>query len=341
MLKVIRCFWKYLQNMVKLVIKKPKRVHLSLSKREFPRELRLEVRAQYNEVSLEINSEAKEYVHGFYVLYSEGTIYLGSKSGSVVQIAAELKKCWIRGGKPLSLTVYSKPLSRSDIHEIDEKLGTGDVKVSWNVEAYGFLAEKAAKEFDAGLIPIIVAEYEHHVSRSEFVKNVLEQADMMRREFLEVISEPIDLSYIKDARIRGALQLLLEKQKLLLGAIDGLKKAKTATDFRGIIDEVRRAVEGLERLRGLCEEIYKKLYIGSSDISAIDKASREMAEAVFQSLKATYTYASRFGIHTKTKNKKSFYTPVPRRIDAEFAVQQTLIELNYLARLLSIYALHT
>jgi len=130
MLKVIRCFWKYLKNMVKLVIKKPERVHLLLSKREFPRELRLEVRAQYNEVSLEINSEPKEYTHGFYVLYSEGTIYLRSKSGSVVQIAAELKKCWIPGGKPLSLTVYSKPLSRSDIHEIDEKLGTEDVKVS-------------------------------------------------------------------------------------------------------------------------------------------------------------------------------------------------------------------
>ncbi len=327
--------------MVRLVVKKPERVHLLLSKREFPQELRLEVRAYYNEISLDVNSESKEYTQGFYVLYSEGAIYLRNKANSVVQIAAELKKCWIPGGKPLSLTVHSKSLSRLDIHEIDEKLGTEDVKVSWNVEAYGFLAEKLAKEFDARLIPIlVVAEHDHYVSRSEFVKNVLEQADMMRREFLEVISEPIDLSYIKDAKIREALQFLLEKQKLLLGAMDKLKKAKTATDFRGIIGEVRRAVEGLERLRRLCEEIYKKLYIESSDISAIDKASKEMAEAVFQSLKATYIYASRFGIHTRTKNKKSFYTPVPRRIDAEFAVQQALIELNYLARLLNIYALH-
>jgi len=327
--------------MIRLVVKKPERVHLLLSKREFPRELRLEVSAYYNEVSLEVNSESKEYTHGFYVLYSEGAIYLRNKAGSVAQIAAELKKCRIPCGKPLSLTVYSKSLSRSDIHEIDEKLGAEDVKVSWNVEAYGFLAEKFAKEFDARLIPILVVTgLDHHVSRSEFVKNVLEQADMMRREFLEVISEPIDLSYIKDAKIRGALQLLLEKQKLLLGAMDNLKNAKTATDFRGIIDEVRRFVEGLEKLRGLCEEIYKKLYIESSDVSAINEASKEMAEAVFQSLDATYRYASRFGIHTKTLSKK-LYTPVPTRIDAEFAVQQALAELNYLARLLNTYALRT
>ena len=53
---------------------------------------------------------------------------------------------------------------------------------------------------------------------------------------------------------------------------------------------------------------------------------------------ATYYFASRFGVHTQTLNKKD-YTPYPTIDEVEFAVQQALIELNYLIKLLKAYAL--
>jgi hypothetical protein len=328
--------------MVRLVIKEPERVSLHLSEKEYPREIKLELMGYYDKAMLVLDSGSKEYTHGFYVLHSYGYINFENPTRNVsIQVAAELAQYWISGGKPLSLKIQSKPLSRKEIYEIDTKLTPDDVKIHWSIDAHGFLEENYTREYNVGLIPIFIGtERLHNISRADFIKNVTERADLLRREFMEVLVEPIDLSYVKDAKIRSALTLLLEKQKLLLGAMNKLKEAKTATDFRGVIDEVRRVVEGLEGLKDPCEGIYQRLYIESSDVEAINEASKEMSEAVVHGLNTTYKYASRFGIHTKTLSKK-LYTPIPTRIEAEFGVQQAIIELNYLIKLLNAYALRT
>jgi hypothetical protein len=325
-------------EMTRLVIRRPTNVSLELHevKDRYPREMRLGLRAFYNEFKLHLNSESEEYFGGFYVLNSRGNIIINNpRRNKTLNIAAELTDCWIAGGKPLVLTIYSKPISRDVIHEIDEELRPDDLKISWYVGAYGFLEKDLQK-----LIPIqILTDEQHDISRTSFVENVIEKADMLRREFIEVVVEPIELTYVKDAEVKEALQLLLEKQKLLLGAMNGLKKAKTATDFRGVIDEIRRTVENL-KLRELYKRICKELLIESPDIEAINEASEEMVEALNEIISGTFHYASRFGIHASTLKKRT-YTPIPTMTETEFAVQLALVQLNYLIRLLSTYTVRT
>ena len=292
--------------------------------------MRLRLIASYNQVILEVNSQQREYSGGFYVLNSSGrmTITNPTKSKKIV-LTMEVPRCWIPGGRPLNMNICSKPISRSEIHEIDEALRPDDVQIQWEIYAYGFLGGKCSKEFNAGLIPIFIGtDGWHNISRMKFVKNVIEPADMLKREFIEVMVEPIDVSHVKDSEARDALETLLEKQKLLLGAMNKLTEAKTATDFRGIIDEVRRAVEGL-KLGEPYKKIYKMYYIESRDAEAIEKASEEMVETLNMSLKAIYKYTSRFGIHTTTLPRgtepKRVYTPIPTRAEAEFAVQQAVM----------------
>ncbi|MEM3714873.1 MAG: hypothetical protein QXF82_08000 [Nitrososphaeria archaeon] len=326
--------------MVRLLIKEPESVSFYPSEKAYPHEIRLELMGYYNKVLLETDSRQEEYTKGFYVLDSHGYIQLKNPIRSTtVKIFAELPEFRIPGEKPLSLRICSKPISRSEIYEIDEKLRPDDIKISWSIDGYGFLEGR----YDVGLIPIFVGtDRDHDISRSNFVKNVIEKVELLRREFIEVVVEPIDLSFVKDSRVRGALQLLSEKQKLLLAAKSKLAEAKTSTDFRGVIDEVRRVVEGLYKLDEICGEAYRRLgYIESTNIEAIDEASKEMANALVESKTgltgALFHYASRFGIHTETLNKKP-YTPNPTRTEAEFAVQQALLNLNYLIRLLNAYA---
>jgi hypothetical protein len=240
------------------------------------------------------------------------------------------------------LEIYSEPLSRSMIHEIDEKLRPDDLEVNWGIGSYCFLE----KDYTKGLIPIFVGtDTSHKFTRREFVKDVLERADLLKREFIEVVVEPIDLSYIKEPKLRSALQLLAEKQKILLEAKRIFTVAKTSSEFRGVIDEVRKVIEGLYDLEEILREAYEKLgYIESPDVEAIREASKGMSDAILEKktglVGATFTYASRFGIHTQTQQKKP-YTPIPNKMEAEFAIQQALIELNYLIKLLHNYSIRT
>jgi len=340
--------------MIRLVLSEPEDVKLSLVSRDvYPREMRLHLAVRYTKAMLEINTTSKEeYDRGFYLFHPHGEIELINEARNVnVKISAE-----ISGGRigSYSLNIYSKPLSREDIYEIDEKLRPDDIEVRWSIDAWGVLEEKFAKQHNIGLIPIFIGTVRRfRIPRKDFVRNVLEKADLLRREFIEVVVEPIDLDHIKDSELRSALQFLLEKQRLLLEVKEKLAEAKTASDFRGVIGEVRRAVEipkeWLERLRKLCEEAYRKLnYIVTNDPNALKDAPLEMASTIVGGsenikrmtglLEVTYYYASRFGIHTKTLSG-SPYTPIPTRMEAEFAIQQALIGLNYLIRLLSRYTM--
>ena len=342
--------------MIRLVLSEPEDVRFSLVSREvYPREMRLHLAVHYRKVMLQTNSTSKEYAQGFYLFHPRGQITLINHTRNVrLKISAEVDEGWIPGGSYRLINIYSKPLSREDIYEIDEKLRPDDIEVNWDIYAWGFLEEEYAKQYNVGLIPIFIGTVRGiKISRKDFVRNVLEKADMLRREFIEVVVEPIDLAHIKDSELRSALQFLLEKQRLLLEAKEKLAEAKTASDFRGVIGEVRRAVEipkeWLERLRKLCEEAYRKLnYIVTNDPNALKDAPLEMASTIVGGsenikrmtglLEVTYYYASRFGIHTKTLSG-SPYTPIPTRMEAEFAIQQALIGLNYLIRLLSRYTM--
>lgn len=306
----------------------------------------------YEKGILEINSQPRDYIHDFYVLYSEGFIRLINPiRNTSIDIPAELRGFRLIGGTPLRILINSKPLSRNEIHEIDRKLGSDDLEITWNIGAWGFIRENYTQQQDImniTFIPIdITTEKSYLVTRRNFIEKILQKADMLKREFIEIIAEPIDLSYVKETRLKKAFELLLEKQKLLLEIMNKQKDAKTATERRGIIDEARKTIEGLDQLKELYKEIYKTLCIEAHEYEAKDEAAEEMGEALFGILSATFNYTSRLGIHTKTRKKDKIrkkellYTPIPTEIETEFAVQQAIIELNYLIKLLKAYVLRT
>jgi len=248
--------------MTRLIFREPQGINLYLSeKNEYPHELRLSLDVSYEKGVLEINSQSREYTGEFYVLCSRGYLGLKNPTRNVsVNVATELREFRIPGGKPLMISIDSKPLSRNEIHEIDEKLAPDDLIINWNIDAYGFLGESHVKQQNMkniALIPIYIGtERIYEITRRNFIERILQKADMLKREFIEVIVESIDLSYVKETELKDALELLLEKQKLLLEAMNRQKEAKTATEWRGIIDEVRRVVEGLNKLKlkELCKE---------------------------------------------------------------------------------------
>lgn len=345
------------QAIPRLVIKNPIKYSLVVKKedRTYPHEIRLRLKCRYNKSTLEVNEEKREYFKGFYVLYSRGYIelYNSSRSNSVL-LDAEITKCWISGREPHSIDIYSKPLMISDIKEFDEKLRTGDLELKWNINAYGLLRNyDDIKQYNLRLLPIFIgSEGWLNFSRTDFVKNILEPIDMLKREFIEVAVEPIKIERIKDSEIKKALKLLSEKQKLLLDSMKSLATAKTTRQYRDILGGVRGAVEGLRRseeIQKIGSRIIRELgKITSSDPQALAEGSEEMISTIIGShngdrrftglMEATFYFTSRFGIHTETLQSKKPYVPNPTIEDAEFAIQQALIELNYLIRLFNQYA---
>ena len=185
----------------------------------------------------------------------------------------------------------------------------------------------------------VVSDRFYEIPRKDFVENVLKPADMLRREFIEVVVEPVSLEHVTDSRIKAALKLIAQKQKLLLQALDLLTRAASASEYRGIIDEVRRVVENLNNLKNIVSEAYEALgYTEATDPQIIKQASMEAADSVMEIINGIFHYSSRLGIHASTQHPKRPYIPRPYRMDAEFAIQQALITLNYLAKLLNKYA---
>ncbi|RLI90526.1 MAG: hypothetical protein DRO65_02625 [Candidatus Altiarchaeales archaeon] len=331
-----------------LSISDPRRIQLNAEvSKEYPRKLVLKLYAYYYRSELEREGKTVECFGGFHVLTSSGYISLSpSTSSEKVRIRAYIYGVWNPSSKPRYITIVSDPLSRKDLSEIDETLGVEDINIYWSIEGYGFVEGVP----DLARIHVWAGE-PHRISRKDFVTNVLEKVDMLRRAFLEVIVEPIDLRTVRDSRIKTGLTLLLEKQKLLLEAMRKLPEASTSTDFRGVIDEVRRVVEGIKRNQDLCElckEAYMKLgLVEATDSKIVEEAAEEIIASIIGSpkdpdrklcglLETTFYYASRIAIHATTLSGEP-YTPCPNRAEAEFAVQQALVELNYLIRLLKRY----
>ena len=111
------------------------------------------------------------------------------------------------------------------------------MEVSWSVEAYGFLDEEMSRKYSLypGLLVkmSISSERRFVIASQDFVKNILELADMLRRLFIEVVMEFVDsdlLSRITDVDVREALRILVEKQRMLQDALNKFYRARTASD---------------------------------------------------------------------------------------------------------------
>jgi hypothetical protein len=323
-------------NELRLTDPEPNNINLELIEERYPYALRFRLTAEYKKCEL----NGKPYTNAFYIL-STGQGYFELIADSThLRIKSEIDIGKVSGYPP-RITIFSKPLSRKEIDEIDKTLGSNDLKIHWSVYAYGFLDDDSMK---SNLIIISIDGW-HKISRKKFCENILDKADMLKREFIEVIMEQIGDLNVSDHSLKEALQLLLDKQKFLSEAMERLKNANKVSDYRGIISNVRNVVEGIKEnndFRELYKEIYKRRISSISEEVRTNEANGIVDTLIGRKgmIDNIFTYTSKLGVHVTTKEDKQPYTPEPDRIDAEFAVQQALITLNYLIKLLKEYIVH-
>ncbi len=300
-------------------------------------------------------STGAEYRGGSYVA-SKGEI-LFTAGNNEVRITAKIGD--IRHNSVTdNISIVSEPLTREELYEISDLLSHDSIGIGWYVEAYGFLDNyEVLRRYGiepGALVRIEISSTEeemHSISRQDFVKNVLEKADMLKRLFLEVTVECVDksvLDRICDEEIREALRLLLKKQEILLNALRKLYNAKTYSDYASVIHDVRMAIEGLvcdkDAGRKVCDALakaYRLLGIAEEvECGALNQLSKELSAVFLGSERgltnSIYSFACKLGSHTETRGKeKKQYIPRPYRHDAEYAVLQAMLFLNYLIKVLT------
>lgn len=186
------------------------------------------------------------------------------------------------------------------------------------------------------------------IGRQNFVKNVLEPADMLRRMFIEVIVEPVDkLDRIKNPDVRKILKILLGKQKILVEAYTKFINARNSADYRSVINDVRLAVEGLNanEIRNVLKGAYEALGIAEETFpGALTKVADEVSSVLIGQrgsrgiMGVVYKFTCKLAPHAKTEDDQH-YIPRPSKRDAEFALLHVLGTLNYLIKILKIYTL--
>lgn len=333
-----------------LVLKDPEFESLTLVRSQtYPHEMRLHLRVKYKGATLQRSGQQDiEYVGGFHILQSKGHLEL-SRSNAKSTINANILNVWHSG--PRDVKLLSEPLSLKEIHEIDEELGSGDIQVYWSLDAWGFLEDSAVAKYgvSSALVSVRISSPRRYViGRQNFVKNVLEPADMLRRMFIEVIVEPVDkLDRIKNPDVRKILKILLGKQKILVEAYTKFINARNSADYRSVINDVRLAVEGLNanEIRNVLKGAYEALGIAEETFpGALTKVADEVSSVLIGQrgsrgiMGVVYKFTCKLAPHAKTEDDQH-YIPRPSKRDAEFALLHVLGTLNYLIKILKIYTL--
>jgi len=349
----------------------------------YPRKKQLILKAHYETIQLGFSRYIYDLAKTFgsivfYLLQSNGYIeFSNPHNNRLIRISAK-----IRGGRYNSqdFEIVSEPLCLEEINEIDEVLNAETIQLNWHVEGYCMLdrdfLERLKNSSDSGIqellrdleklkiyldgliIPIFfVCSQKVELSHQDFVRNVLEPADMLRREFIEVVVEPIneeEIDKIPHAEYRETLKLLLNKQKILLDALKKLRYANSAEEYRSVISDVRNAIEGLNvkkmsepQLQAL-QDVVKiiPLVIDVDPLDKMDKVADDIIETLIGEnvsfSQALFRYSSKLGPHTTQRrgDEVYFYTPTPRREEAKFAVLQAMLLLNYLISLIKRAALN-
>ena len=331
------------------------------------------VTAQYRQPRLIVESQsgqhAYEYEGGFYILASSGWLKLSAKEDVQVRVGVGSDSNWYSSGAAFRLLkIESEPLTLGEIYEIYQKVGLSDtIGLSWHIDAYGFLDEESYKRYGIPLGQVVRIEitssrgsagYVLPIARQQFVRDVLQQADMLERHFVEVVMSPIDeelLKKIKDDEISNALEVLLNKQKVLQEALEKLYEARTSSDYEGVILKVRQAIEGLvsstptgRTVSSAVRKAFEGLRIAEElGPGALSELASRLSEILLGGgsegglVSAIFHYTSELVHATGREEPKKMRVPKPYEHDAEFAVLQAMVLLNYLIKVLESYALRS
>ena len=313
----------------------------------YPHEMRLHLRVKYRKALLTLDrsdqSKVIEYPDGFYILRSKGQMEF-SRSNTSLAVDVKLPSVWYHD--PKSVELVCEPLDLRDIHEIDDKLGAGDIQLRWDLEAWGLIEGPVAAECGVPSTFVQVnfsCPRRFEINRQVFVRNVLEPADLLRRMFIEVIIEPVGpLDQIADPDLRKTMGILLDKQRILVDAYTKFVNAARSEDYRSVVSDVRLAIENLntDDIRDVLKRAYEG--IGIAEGAAVGKVSDEISSVILGqqqnkgSMGPVYRFACKLASHAMTEDHQN-YTPRPSKHDAEFALLQALGILNYLIRVLKTY----
>ena len=331
----------------------------------------LVVTAQYRQPRLIVECQsgrhAYEYEGGFYILASSGWLRLSAKEDVQVRVGVSSGNWYSPGADVRLLKIESEPLTLEEIYEIYQKVGLGDtIGLSWYIDAYGFLDEESYKRYGIPLGQVVRIEitsrrsagYVLPIARQQFVRDVLQQADMLKRYFVEVVVGSIDeelLKKIKDDEVSNALKILLDKQKVLQEALEKLYEARTSSDYEGVILKVRQAIEGLvsstpagRTVSSAVRKAFEGLRIAEElGPGALSELASRLSEILLGGgsegglVSAIFHYTSELVHATGREEPKKMRVPKPYEHDAEFAVLQAMVLLNYLIKVLESYALRS
>jgi len=318
----------------------------------YPRRKFLCIEARAKSIELQINRKKRKYNHAFCIL-GLYFCYILLRSDTELRIQGEVKPGWY--SPPFFIKFTSKPLTLDEIYEIYESLKKDRINVEVNVQAYGFLREAEKYGLSPWTLTTITLTLNDSISKMEFVKNVLEQADMLKRRFLEVVIEPIRqdvLDKVSDPDVREAMRILVKKQNMLQEALESLYKATTYHDYVSTIGLVRNAIEGIikpkkpsemkpsEKIFKAIEKAYRGLGVAEEITpGALDDLVRDLNDVLDKTSNNLYKFASKLGSHGKKTGSGKLYNPRPWLHDAEFAVLQAMLFLNYMIKLLQRYVI--
>lgn len=331
----------------RIILKEPVFESLTLARSSsFPHEMKLRTRLDYGKAVLSVDSpsQSKEiaYKGGLYTLQSKGSFNFVTHSKTLT-INARLSDVW--NYKINEIWAETAPLTLDDIHEIDEQIGSDDVQFYWDIEAWGLIETSSLATkyvLESGFVYIKPScDKRFRINRQDFIKNVLEPADLLRRMFIDVIFEPLgSLDEIIDPKMQGIMKMLLDKQRILIEAYTKFKKASSSNDYRSVISDVRLAVENLNTPE--IHDVLKKAY---ENVGIANGATSEVSDEVSYvvtgqkgdrgSIEPVYKFACKLAAHSKTKDLKN-YLPKPFKHDAEFALLQAIGILNYLIKVLKL-----
>ncbi len=314
----------------------------------------LVVRAEYDNAVIHLDptdpSRNFNYDGELYVLNSRGYLDLAGKE--TVKLNVSIGDLWITNK---SFRMVSEPLTLESLYDIEQKLGKGPVDIYWSLQGLVFLKAGEYQQFKMPSIPLILYANPHthfKISREDFIKNVLQPADMMKRIFIEIIPSKIDPSMtnrIRDPDLRELVDILLKKQHMLLELYEALKNAKTTREYAGIISQIRVSIEGLtksssvgKRIIDVLSRAYKNLSIVEGlEAGAAEKAIEDLIESLFSISKGIFDTASVLGAHGSTYGKpkeRKNYIPKPYERDAELVLIFAIQLLSYITNVLLHYS---
>lgn len=348
----------------------------------YPRKRQLILKTHYEKIQLEFSRYSYDLAKifgsvNFYLLQSKGYIEFSNLDNKrQIRISAKIPEGKYHGKE---FNIVSESLSLEEIYELDKILNSEIIQLNWFIKGYCMLDRdfldrlinssnniiqdllqnlKKSKIYpNSSIIPIsFICSQQVKLSRQDFVRDILEPADMLRREFIEIIAEPINEEEINKipAEYRETLKLLLDKQKILLDALKKFRHANSVEEYRSVISEARNAIEGLtiKKMPELCRQALQnavKTIPLVRDVNPLDKIDNITAGIVGTLIgsnmsfsQALFKYSSKLGSHTTQGGGEEsyFYIPTPRREEAEFAVLEAMLLLNYLIRLVKRAALN-